>query len=580
MENAELIHRCCRGDKEAMEFLYRRYRHAMMRIIHRYLHEDEASEDVLHDGFILIFSRIGEVRNPLKLEYWMASIIKNLCLDYLESLDITSLLDEERDIPETPELSEIIPYDELLLIIERLPKGYKEIFRLAVLENKSHKEIGKILGINPHTSSSQLFHARQLLRKMVNEKKRELGLLSLLLVLSSGLYFDMQREPSLKIVEAIPHRTASAKPTVNTPSAPIPGLNQMTESYKIKPIHPSAQPECPTNRIQMQPTQSATSGDSISSLKERGIECISPDSSNRTVAEETDTAENVKVLRFDTSIKKNMIADACSPRHRKSYGEHRGWSFALSYNFGGQSHTFGDMSRLSPGNIWDHTPPDVPPENPGDGDIDMTVPDDGNCTIDDGEGNKEDKGNDTTSTAATRGSATRASDNTVTDVENTFPLTIGFSFSKRLTSGLSIESGIDYTLAYSSFSNNENGWYVRRKVRTHYLGIPLRVRYDFLHFSHFSFSASGGMGMDIPLKTDIVERNEPQFTDDLVKNPSPGIQFSLSAGFGVQFNFSKHIGIYAEPSLRYNFDNHAPRPSYWREHPLCFSIPLGFRASW
>lgn len=55
----------------------------------------------------------------------------------------------------------------MLDIVESLPEGYCKVFKLAVLEGLSHKEIGDLLGIAPHSSSSQLFRAKILLKKML-----------------------------------------------------------------------------------------------------------------------------------------------------------------------------------------------------------------------------------------------------------------------------------------------------------------------------------------------------------------------------------------------------------------------------
>ena len=55
----------------------------------------------------------------------------------------------------------------LLSAIESLPKGNREVFKLSVLDGLSHKEIGELLGINPHSSSSQLFRAKKMLRTIL-----------------------------------------------------------------------------------------------------------------------------------------------------------------------------------------------------------------------------------------------------------------------------------------------------------------------------------------------------------------------------------------------------------------------------
>lgn len=69
---------------------------------------------------------------------------------------------------------------ELLEIIDKLPSGYRKVFRMAVIDGFSHKEIAEKLGIEPHSSSSQLTRAKVLLRDMIN--RRMLAVISIILI--------------------------------------------------------------------------------------------------------------------------------------------------------------------------------------------------------------------------------------------------------------------------------------------------------------------------------------------------------------------------------------------------------------
>lgn len=181
MTKAEMIQQCKAGDKKAMEELYSAYSKRMLGIIRKYISDEETARDILHDGFIVIFTHISEIKDCNKAEYWMGTIMKNLSIQYLSQLDVYSALDGSNDdIADSPDIADVLSYEELDAIINRLPAGYKTIFRLSVLENKSHKEISRILGIAPGTSSSQLFHAKELLKKLIREYRASLyGLLIL-----------------------------------------------------------------------------------------------------------------------------------------------------------------------------------------------------------------------------------------------------------------------------------------------------------------------------------------------------------------------------------------------------------------
>ena len=93
----ELLERCKKGDKEALGLLYTTYSKRMMCVICHYIPDLNAARDILHDGFLIIFSRINQLRDAEKLEYWMGTIMKNLALQYLKEQDFIQLLTGDYD---------------------------------------------------------------------------------------------------------------------------------------------------------------------------------------------------------------------------------------------------------------------------------------------------------------------------------------------------------------------------------------------------------------------------------------------------------------------------------------------------
>lgn len=85
----------------------------------------------------------------------------------IQESDIGDCLDEE------PEM-ENLGADILFSFIQKLPPGYRAVFNLFVIEEKSHKEIAEILQIQPATSASQFLRARKLLAEMIREYKHQM----------------------------------------------------------------------------------------------------------------------------------------------------------------------------------------------------------------------------------------------------------------------------------------------------------------------------------------------------------------------------------------------------------------------
>lgn len=173
MDKERFIELCKSGDEYALGLLYTTYAPRLKKLCLRYVGDESVAEDVLHDGFIIIMSSIHQLKDTRKLDSWMVAIMRNLAIRHLgkSGKAIFVPIEEVEEIEELgSETIEIVSeYKELLRLVETLPDGYKSVFKLSVFDGMSHKEIGKLLGINPHSSSSQLARAKEMLRTIVTE---------------------------------------------------------------------------------------------------------------------------------------------------------------------------------------------------------------------------------------------------------------------------------------------------------------------------------------------------------------------------------------------------------------------------
>jgi RNA polymerase sigma-70 factor (ECF subfamily) len=182
MSETELINKCKSGDNIARKKLYETYSRQMMAICYRYTSDKEASEDILHDGFIKVFISISSFsyRGEGSLKAWISRIFVNASLEYLrksEHFRNTSSIEEWKEIEADMEEEDIeqIPDQILMEFISQLPEGYRTVFNLYTFEDMSHKEIGNMLGINEASSRSQLSRAKTILVKKIQDyiKKHE-----------------------------------------------------------------------------------------------------------------------------------------------------------------------------------------------------------------------------------------------------------------------------------------------------------------------------------------------------------------------------------------------------------------------
>ena len=134
MNELELSERCRQGDNRARKELYEQYAGRMLGVCLRYAGDRD-------------MARKNDVMNQ------------------------TTALDEVPETYEEPDASavEAIPQKVLMQFINELPAGYRTVFNLYTFEDKSHKEIAQMLGINEKSSASQLFRAKSVLAKKVKE---------------------------------------------------------------------------------------------------------------------------------------------------------------------------------------------------------------------------------------------------------------------------------------------------------------------------------------------------------------------------------------------------------------------------
>lgn len=59
-----------------------------------------------------------------------------------------------------------------------------------------------------------------------------------------------------------------------------------------------------------------------------------------------------------------------------------------------------------------------------------------------------------------------------------------------------------------------------------------------------------------------------------------GLQYTALCGAGIQFNCTRHLGIYAEPGLAWHIVSDKNIQTIYTDKPLNFSIELGMRLSW
>ena len=171
--DTQLIEACKKGDRAAQKALYDRLAPRMFPVCMRYIGDRTLAEDILQDGFITLFTKLGSYKGDGSFEGWARRIFVTTSLMYLRKKDALKMSDDleaARGIKaETVNQVQNIGYKELMELVMSLPDGFRTVFNLYVIEGYSHKEIGEMLGISEITSRSQLSRARIILQNRIKE---------------------------------------------------------------------------------------------------------------------------------------------------------------------------------------------------------------------------------------------------------------------------------------------------------------------------------------------------------------------------------------------------------------------------
>jgi len=165
-----LLRDCKRGKRGSQEELYRRFSSAMYGLCLQYSSSEEDAQDILQDGFIKIFAKLEQVKNPAALPGWIRRVIINTALEKYRSQVLLQRVDDVKE--EIDELSgneafEDLTCEELVGLIQTLTPRYRMVFNLYAIEGYSHQEISEMLGISIGTSKSNLSRARAILQEKI-----------------------------------------------------------------------------------------------------------------------------------------------------------------------------------------------------------------------------------------------------------------------------------------------------------------------------------------------------------------------------------------------------------------------------
>lgn len=557
MDMERVIEAALAGDQQAIARLYNAYSHKVLGICYNVVGNRAVAEELAHDAFVLAFSKLDHLRDPNRFDAWLSSIASNVALRYKQRHHVLATIPVD-DIPDETliedEPKSMPSMSEIMAAVNALPNGYGKVFKMAVMQDMSHKEIGEILGIAAHSSSSQLARAKKMLQHSLAKYWAVI-----LVALLTPLALLFLRQP--ETIDAQQPKTADAdKPTVTTGDR-----QQVTEPVR----HQRTGSRSLAITVPEEYEQPSTSMADTTSVEKSSTE--------RTDTTSDIPAHELPHLRLNGDIHLADVGHRTTILAKKN-GFKR-WSADLAYT--GQ--TSPEPDRMSPHNfvVTNFLMPIVP----GESDPTMTIDNWRDYVA------YLDEFSDILSSTDEKYHIMKQIANSneplndgqiVRKAHHSLPLTFALSLRYQATKRIGLESGLQYTRLNSLFQTGEGASRIDEKQRIDYLGVPLKVSYLIWSGKHVGIYTSAGVTLEIPVKstvtTDYILNSQPELRDS--HHLDVPLQWSTGVGIGVQYNITPTISIFAEPGVQYYIPDGSGFETYRTQHPFTITIPAGLRFTW
>ena len=172
----EIVDLARSGDRDAREHIYRTFERPVRTLARRLIARHAAAEDVAHDVFVDVLTRMDQFDGRGSFAGWVRSITVNRCLMHLRSPWQRSLRwfdpwSDEGAVTAPPEFATHRSQD-LGIDLERalavLPDTARLVVWLHDVEGYTHLQIGGMLGGTASLSKSQLARAHAQLRELLD----------------------------------------------------------------------------------------------------------------------------------------------------------------------------------------------------------------------------------------------------------------------------------------------------------------------------------------------------------------------------------------------------------------------------
>ncbi|WP_374019672.1 sigma-70 family RNA polymerase sigma factor [Paenibacillus thiaminolyticus] len=163
-------------DRSSQELTYQSYREFIYHDIYFLLQNHQLTEDVIQESFLKVIDSSPKSKNAANMKAWLKKIARNTAYDYLrkdkkyqylsnlESIEEKELFSSEAETAVADQVEEQMRDEMLHEALDQLNERYRNVLFRYYMEDKSHRELARELGISEQASAQLLVRARKKLR--------------------------------------------------------------------------------------------------------------------------------------------------------------------------------------------------------------------------------------------------------------------------------------------------------------------------------------------------------------------------------------------------------------------------------
>lgn len=162
-------------DREQFLRLHSAYEKKLYAVALRVLGDPAQAEDAVQQAWLRVLEHWERVSAlPWEeTEGYVVTVAKNAAVDLVRAARRTASLPEDWD-PPAPDTGET-EYRRLVGLVRALPEGYRTVLELKCVEERSNREIARMLGMNESTVATRVKRGRAMLAEALRKEGYRCG---------------------------------------------------------------------------------------------------------------------------------------------------------------------------------------------------------------------------------------------------------------------------------------------------------------------------------------------------------------------------------------------------------------------